>query len=110
MEQTKEETLDYINTNKLFTAFNLNRISSFIKLKIYINLLLPEGIVGLLLYTVLKEELDKTSKEELDKTLKEELDETSKEETIEMSDKDETQVDSGNQQVDSGGNQDQVTD
>ena len=110
MEWTKEETLNYINTNRFFAAFNLNRISGLIGPEIYIYPPLPEGIVGLLLYTVLKEELNKTLKEELDKTSKEELDETSKEETIETSDKDETQVDSGNQQVDSGGNQDQMTD
>jgi len=82
MEWTKEEILDYINTNGFFAAFNLNRISGFIGLEIYINLPLPKGIVGLLLYI--------TSKEELDETLKEELDETLKEETIEMLDKDET--------------------
>ena len=80
MEQTKEEILDYINTNRFFAAFNLNRISSLIGLEIYIYPPLPEGIVGLLPYI--------TSKEELDETLKEE--------TIETSDKDETQVDSGN--------------
>ena len=30
MEQTKEEILDYIKTNKLFASFKLNRISSLI--------------------------------------------------------------------------------
>ena len=73
-EWTKEETLDYINTNGFFTAFNLNRISSLIGLEIYIYPPLPEGIVGLLPYTVLKEELDKMFKKE----------------TIKTSDKDET--------------------
>ena len=63
MEWTKEETLDYINTNKFFTAFNFNRISSLIGLEIYIYPLLPKGIVGLLLYIILKEELDKILKE-----------------------------------------------
>ena len=58
-------------------------------LEIYIYPPLPEGIVGLLPYTVLKEELDKMLKEELDKTLKEE--------TSEILNKDKTQVDpSGN--------------
>ena len=81
-EWTKEETLDHINTNRFFAAFNLNRISGLIGPEIYIYPPLPKGIVGLLLYT----------------TSKEELDETSKEETIETSDKDETQVDpNGNQ-------------
>jgi hypothetical protein len=73
-EWTKEEILDHINTNGFFAAFNLNRISGLIGLEIYIYPPLPKGIVGLLLYT--------TSKEELDETLKEE--------TIETSDKDET--------------------
>ena len=89
-EWTKEETLNHINTNRFFAAFNLNRISSLIGLEIYIYPPLPEGIVGLLLYTALKEELDKMSKEELDETLKKELDKTFKEETIETSDKDKT--------------------
>ena len=85
-EWTKEEILDHINTNGFFTAFNLNRISGLIGPEIYIYPPLPEGIVGLLLYT------------------------TSKEETIETSDKDKTQVDSGNRQVDPSGNQDQAND
>ena len=79
-EWTKEEILDHINTNGFFAAFNLNRISGLIGLEIYINLLLPKGIVGLLLYIILKKELDKTLKEETIKTL----------------DKDKTQVDSRN--------------
>ena len=80
-EWTKEEILDHINTNRFFAAFNLNRISGLIGLEIYIYPLLPKGIVGLLLYIILKEELDETSKEETIKTL----------------DKDKTQVDpSGN--------------
>ena len=87
-EWTKEETLDYINTNRFFAAFNLNRISGLIGPEICIYPPLPEGIVGLLPYTALKEELDETLKEELDKT--------SKEETIKTLDKDETQVDSRN--------------
>ena len=69
MEQTKEEILDHINTNGFFTSFNLNRISSLIGLEIYKNLLLPKGIVGLLPYIILKEELDETLKEETIKTL-----------------------------------------
>ena len=69
MEQTKEETLDHINTNGFFAAFNLNRIFSFIGPEIYIYPPLPKGIVGLLLYITLKEELDKTLKEETIKTL-----------------------------------------
>jgi hypothetical protein len=73
-EWTKEEILDHINTNGFFAAFNLNRISGHIGPEIYICPPLPKGIVGLLPYT----------------TLKEELDETLKEETIEMLDKDET--------------------
>jgi hypothetical protein len=76
-EWTKEEILDYINTNKFFTIFNLNRISSFIGLEIYINLPLLKGIVGLLLYIILKEELDEILKEE----------------TIKILNKNETQVD-----------------
>ena len=74
MEWTKEEILDHINTNGFFAAFNLNRISSLIGPEIYIYPPLPKGIVGLLPYITLKEELDKTSKEE----------------TIKTSDKDET--------------------
>ena len=74
IEWTKEEILDHINTNGFFAAFNLNRISGLIGPEIYINLPLPKGIVGLLPYIMLKEELDKTSKKE----------------TIKMSDKDET--------------------
>ena len=66
---TKEEILNYINTNKFFTAFNLNKISGLIGLEIYINLPLPKGIVGLLLYTILKEELNKILKEETIKIL-----------------------------------------
>ena len=79
-EWTKEETLDHINTNRFFAAFNLNRISSLIGPEIYIYPPLPEGIVGLLPYTVLKEELDKMFKKETIKTLN----------------KDKTQVDSKN--------------
>ena len=74
MEQTKEEVLDYINTNRFFASMKLNGI--FVGPLINTNLLLPRE-VGLLLYIMLKEELDETLKEE----------------TIETSDKDETQVD-----------------
>jgi hypothetical protein len=38
-------------------------------LEIYTNLLLPKGIVGLLPYTISKEELDEILKEETIKTL-----------------------------------------
>ena len=89
MEWTKEETLNYINTNRFFAAFNLNRISGLIGLEIYIYLLLLKGIVGLLPYIALKEELDEILKEELDKMFKEE--------TIKMLNKDKTQVNSKNQ-------------
>ena len=64
------------------------RISGLIGLKIYINLPFPEGIVGLLPYTMLKEELDEMLKEETIET-------ADKDETIETADKDETQVDFG---------------
>jgi hypothetical protein len=66
MEWTKEEVLDHINTNRFFTSYKLNGI--FIGPLIYINPLLPREI-GLLLYTMLKEELDETLKEETIKTL-----------------------------------------
>ena len=49
MEQTKEEVLDYINTNGFFTSYKLNRI--FIGPLILINPLLPRK-VGLLLYII----------------------------------------------------------
>ena len=112
-EWTKEETLDHINTNKFFAAFNLNRISGLIGLEIYICPPLPEGIVGLLPYT--------TSKEELDKTLKEEPNETHTDiggsrqvdsgGSRQVDSGGNRQVDSGgNRQVDSGGSQDQATD
>jgi hypothetical protein len=51
MEWTKEEILDYINTNGFFALFKLNRISALIGPLIYMNPLLPGGILGLLLYT-----------------------------------------------------------
>ena len=63
-EWTKEEVLDHINTNGFFAAFNLNRISSLIGPEIYIYPPLPKGIVGLLLYTILKEEIIKTLNED----------------------------------------------
>ena len=50
MEWTKEEVLDYINTNRFFASFKLNGI--FIGPLIFTNLLLPRE-VGLLLYTIL---------------------------------------------------------
>ena len=78
IEWTKEEILNHINTNGFFAAFNLNRISGLIGPEIYINLLLPKGIVRLLLYTILKEELNKILKKE----------------TIKILNKDKTQVNS----------------
>ena len=65
MEWTKEEILDYINTNRFFASFKLNRIS--IGLLIYINPLLP-GEIGLLLYIILHSyPTENTCDTELDK-------------------------------------------
>ena len=53
MEWTKEEILDYINTNRFFASFKLNRISSLIGPLIYTNPLLPGGtLAGPLSYTM----------------------------------------------------------
>ena len=50
MEWTKEEVLDYININRFFASYKLNKI--FIELLILTNSLLPREI-GLLPYTIL---------------------------------------------------------
>jgi hypothetical protein len=60
MEWTKEETLDHINTNRFFTSLKLNKISGLIGPLIYINLLLPGEIVGLLPYITLYYQLSPT--------------------------------------------------
>ena len=49
MEWTKEEVLDYINTNGFFTSYKLNGI--FVGPSIYINPPLP-GEIGLLPYII----------------------------------------------------------
>jgi hypothetical protein len=49
MEWTKKEVLDYVNINRFFASYKLNRI--FIGPLIYTNPPLPEEI-GLLLYTM----------------------------------------------------------